>query len=110
MRLDVTEAQFQQAVVDLAKYFGWKVFHVRPAREVSGRWATPILGDAGFPDLVLAHDDHGIVYAELKTTTGRPTRHQLDWLTLLGAHHKDVYLWRPKDWGTIVGRLQGVPA
>jgi hypothetical protein len=107
VRTDVTEAQFQTAVVELAKWNGWKVFHVRPAREQSGRWCTPILGDAGFPDLVLAHDDHGVLFAELKTANGKPTRQQLDWLTLLGAHFRGVYLWRPDDWPDIVERLQG---
>jgi hypothetical protein len=107
MRSSVTEAQFQGAVVDLARYAGWHVHHVRPAREASGSIATPILGNPGFPDLVLAHDDLGIVFAELKTATGRPSPAQVDWLTLLGAHHQDVYLWRPSDWDTISQRLTG---
>lgn len=38
--LAVTEAQFQAAVVDLARLAGWRVAHFRPARTSHG-WATP---------------------------------------------------------------------
>ena len=49
----INEAALQNAVIELAKLYGWKVHHTRPAQMPSGKWATPIQGHAGFPDLVL---------------------------------------------------------
>jgi len=102
----VTEAAFQAQVVELARLFGWKLHHTRPAM-VAGRWMTPLTGDAGFPDLVLAHQDHGVVFAELKADRGRLSPGQRDWRTELELAGAEVYVWRPQDLDFIVRRLQG---
>lgn len=87
----ISEGQFQETVIQLAKLRGWLVMHTRPAWSEKG-WRTPIEGDAGFPDLVLAR--HGkVIYAELKSEKGRVTAAQQKWMTALG----DVHLWRPSD-------------
>jgi hypothetical protein len=104
-----TEAQFQAAVIDVARLHGWRVHHARPARTAAG-WRTPITGDVGFPDLVLAHPRRGLIIAEIKTQTGRLSGDQEAWLIALSAATRRqervrVCLWRPSDWEAIVARL-----
>ncbi|MFR9753993.1 VRR-NUC domain-containing protein [Nocardia sp. 004] len=95
--LDISEKDFQQRVMDHAKWHRWRVVHIRPALHRSGRISTPYSGDTGLPDLILARD--GVVLlVELKTEKGRATREQLRWLDAAGANG---YLWRPSDWGII---------
>jgi hypothetical protein len=95
-----TEAQFQKAVIDAAHLLGWRVHHTRPARSGKG-WRTPIQGDAGFPDLVLARGER-VIFAELKRDRrSKPTPEQAAWLETLGTSHLDVYIWRPEDWDDI---------
>jgi len=49
----MTEQQLLDAIVQAAKLHGWMVAHFRPALTAKG-WRTPMQGDPGFPDLVLA--------------------------------------------------------
>jgi len=98
----ITEREFQRAVVELARLHGWRVHHTRPALNRRGQWQTPIQGDAGFPDLVLARDGR-VIFAELKRTGGRPTQQQHMWLeTLALCNGVEVYVWFPDDWDRIV--------
>ena len=93
----MTEAQFQSAVIDLAKLTGWKWYHTHNSRR-----SVP-----GFPDLVLVHRTNGrIVFAELKTENGRVAPAQKEWLELLGKRHES-YIWRPSDMDTIRRVLTG---
>jgi hypothetical protein len=88
----LTETQFAQTVVDLAKYLGWRVVHFRPARTDKG-WRTAMTGDRGFPDLVLAR--RGVVlHVELKTQHGRLGSGQAEWAESIGESYR---LWRPAD-------------
>jgi hypothetical protein len=95
------EADFQQRIVDLATLTGWHVTHFR-AVFTGGRWRTPLTGNPGFPDLVLARNGT-VIAAELKTDRGRTTPEQDAWLRALGEHAR---LWRPSDWPTIVAELK----
>lgn len=102
----LTEAQLQEKIIALAKAKGWMVHHARPARTEKG-WRTPITGDVGFPDLVLARNGQ-IILAELKSVSGRLTRQQEEWLDHLRHPTKGnvetdriVTVWRPSDWSTI---------
>lgn len=85
----VTEQQLQQALVSAARVRGWLVAHFRPAQTRGGRWQTPMQGDAGFPDLVLARG--GCVMAwELKGHNargqlGKPSPAQRAWLAELAG-------------------------
>ena len=98
--LKLSEAAFQQRVIDWAHVRHWHVWHARPAHTQTG-WCTPGQGDSGLPDLILAR--HGtVLLAELKTDKGRATREQLGWLTAAGPHG---YLWRPVDWPAVVDVL-----
>lgn len=106
LRANLTEAQFQSWVIGVARWNGWMVQHTRPAREASGSWSTPITGDIGFPDLVLAHKTHGTIFVELKSETGRISTFQTAWLETLRAG-AECYVWRPSDARFITGRLRG---
>lgn len=119
----LTEAQFQSKVIALAEVRGWLVAHFTSAQARSGRWVTPMLGDSGFPDLVLARDGE-IVIAELKREVGYVTAGQARWLEgLTGAEGWRgkgartawvsptqpafaVFVWRPSDWRTIEDVLE----
>jgi hypothetical protein len=101
----VTEAEFQDKVVTLAKFLGWRLFHPKRA-QLAGRWATHAQGDPGWPDLVLCHPKRGFIIAELKTDTGRVSPGQRLWLNDLEACDVECYIWRPKDWPAIEARLK----
>lgn len=97
-----TEAQLQQAVIDLAHTLGYLVHHCRPARDGSGRWSTPIQGDAGFPDLVLVGRGR-VVFAELKAESGLLSTEQMGWdlaisRATVGNGRVVCTWWRPSDW------------
>jgi hypothetical protein len=102
-----SERAFQDKVIAMAIMYGWKVHHVRPGMNSKGRWMTHVQGHIGFPDLVLAHASHGIIYAELKSDTGRATVEQLNWLQVLNEAGAECYVWRPADFHYIVKRLGG---
>jgi hypothetical protein len=97
----VTEDQFKGRVMDYARFRGWRVVHYRPARTTKG-WRTPLEGDPGCPDLILARDGV-ILLVELKSATGRLRPGQPEWLAALGPHGR---LWRPIDWPDIQEELR----
>ena len=98
MSAPMSEADWQRRVMDTARLTGWMCAHFRPAKTQRGRWVTPMAGDKGFPDLVLAKDGR-LLLAELKTDKGRPTLEQQAWLAELGAHGR---LWRPAQWEAVL--------
>lgn len=94
----VSEAQLQTAVIDLAHTFAWRACHFRPARTEQG-WRTPVAADgAGFVDLVLVRDR--VVFVELKSSTGRQTHDQRAWMVALRAASAEYHLWAPADWSS----------
>jgi hypothetical protein len=93
----VSEAAFQQVVIDVARWHGWKVFHPLPAQNARGRWRTAQAGDTGFPDLVLAHPKRGVIFAELKSAIGKLSDRQQAWIDTLRQAGAEVYVWRPAD-------------
>ena len=103
----INEAALQAAVIELARMTGWKVMHQRPAQIRPGKWVTPVTGDVGFPDLVLAHPSRGVIFAELKTAIGKVSPEQRLWHDTLKAGGAEVHVWRPADISTIRQRLQG---
>lgn len=96
MTLELSEADWQAQVVALAKLYRWHVHHDRPAMNQRGQWSTPIQGDPGFPDLVLARRGR-VLFVELKTDRGRLTGQQQAWHEQLQGT-VECYLWRPRDW------------
>jgi len=104
----MTERDFQRAVTETADWLGWKVFHPSPtpANYGSGTvWMTA--GSHGFPDLVLAHKKHGVLFVELKTDSGRLSTLQMQWLHTLVDGGAEAYVWRPSMMPQIVERLKG---
>lgn len=97
------EADFQRRVIELAQAMGWMVVAFRPAQMRSGKWATPVQGHKGSPDLLLARD--GVVWLwELKSDKGRQNEEQRAWAEAIGSSYR---LLRPDDWDTIVRLLGG---
>jgi hypothetical protein len=100
-RLPVSEAQFTETVIELAKFHGWMVSHFRPAWTERG-WRTALQGHSGFPDLTLARN--GVVLIiELKTVKGRTTKEQVRWGEAIGEPYR---LWRPTDMDEIKETLR----
>lgn len=98
-----TERSLQEAVEDLAKILGWRSYHTHDSRNSA----------AGFPDLVLCHPGRNgipgqVVYAELKSSAGKVTPDQQEWLTALRSAGQLVFVWRPEDWEDIVAVLRGL--
>jgi hypothetical protein len=112
-----SEAGFQEAVTDLASLHGWRWWHDNDSRR----------NKSGFPDLVLARDGV-LIFAELKTETGKVSPAQTEWLAALERVQErcdeswgapdggpftggsaegavQVYVWRPKDWESIESTL-----
>lgn len=100
----MSESHLQSRIIDTAQLLGWRVAHFRAARTAKG-WRTPLEGDPGFPDLVLARDGC-LLAAELKAETGHVSAHQVEWLRHLGDHGR---LWRPSDWDDIHAVLRSGP-
>jgi hypothetical protein len=93
----ISEKAFTAQVISLARHLGWKTCHFRPAQTQTGRWITAVQGDGkGFPDLVMARKQF-VIFAELKTETGRMTSEQDMWSAVL----PNCYLWRPSDYEEI---------
>lgn len=90
-----SERDFQAMVVEIAQLLGWTTYHTFDSRR----------SDAGFPDLVLVRGDR-LVFAELKSATGRVSAAQAAWLDQLRVvPGVEVFLWRPADWPTIEATL-----
>jgi len=101
----MSEAEWQQQVIDLAHLYGWRIAHFRPAQNARGDWRTPVAADGkGFPDLVLTRDR--LLFVELKSETGRLTREQRHWLDALQAAGAEVAVWKPRDFDTVLDTLK----
>ncbi len=92
--LKLTEAEFQAQIVEFAQVRSWRHYHTHDSQRSAD----------GFPDLVLVRFGR-LIFAELKTATGRVNIHQWDWLTDLSVTTAETYLWRPDDWNEIVTLL-----
>ena len=101
--LHETETDFQRAIIQLAEKAGWRVYHVK---KVKGQLRNST--SLGFPDLCMAHHRWGVVFAELKGPKGKTTPAQDAWYDYLTRSGQHAYVWRPKDWPTVVSVLYGV--
>lgn len=108
-RTHASEAVFQAQVIKIAKMNGWMVFHPRRVQTRDGKWLTAIQGDAGFPDLVFAHRQRGLIFAELKSSVGRIEDQQTRWLEELVLAGAETYIWRPINLPEIAERLGRKP-
>lgn len=85
--MKITEAQFQRNVEELCDWRHLLHYHVQ--RSDLGRTKP------GFPDLVIV--GARVIYAELKTESGKQTPEQKKWEHGLRAAGAEFYLWRPSD-------------
>lgn len=110
-QLKVTEKSFQRKVMQYAKLRGWSVVHFTAAQNARGRHMTPVQGDAGSPDLLLAKNGR-VVLLELKGDGGRTQANQREWAQAITGHAVvagDAYdmgshryaLVYPRHWPTI---------
>ena len=90
------EADLDAAVVKEAKRCGWLTYHTRNSRK----------SEAGFPDRVLVRGNR-VIFAELKSATGRLTAAQETWREALQAVGGNVVyrVWHPADWQAIIEEL-----
>jgi VRR-NUC domain len=94
----MTERELQEQVLDLARMLGYLAYHTYDSRR----------SVEGFPDLVLVHERSGaLIFAELKSPTGRVTTAQDRWLRAV-ALRGVAYVWRPEHLrdGSVVRALQ----
>lgn len=97
MRTLRLERELRRFVMRFAREQGWLAYHGRTSKHLSGKWATVIEGDAGFPDLVLCRPPR-LLFVELKSEHGRLKTQQRQWLNALLGTGVEVYVWRFKDW------------
>jgi len=99
----VKEKDFQAQVIELAQRLGWLAYHFRSVlverKDGSKYWATPIEGDKGFVDVVFVRDR--VLFAELKSETGRLSQEQAECIARLGRGGAEAYVWRPSNWPAI---------
>lgn len=97
----MNERIFQDQVIQVAKMNGWLVFHPSPHQVRPGVFRSD---GKGFPDLVLAHRERGLIFAELKTQDGKLSLDQVRWANYL-APWVEQYVWRPGQLDLIAERL-----
>ncbi len=91
----MTESAWQKQVVDLARLFGFRVFHP---------WLS-IRSEKGWPDLALFRPGRFLL-AELKTEKGKLTAAQESMIADLRAAGVEVHVWRPADLDRVVEVLR----
>lgn len=98
----MTEAQFQTAVLQLAKLRGYNLsYHTHDSRR----------SQPGFPDLVLINVSmNRALFRELKTDIGKVSLKQDEWLDGLRRVGLNADVWRPSDLasGRIDAEMRGV--
>lgn len=108
--VDMSERAFQTSVLDLAQRLGWKTAHFHDSRREVTRPSGKrlVIGDkaaAGFPDLVMIRDRR-MIFAELKTETGKLSAAQAEWEQALDffadmTDGVEYFVWRPAHWSLI---------
>jgi VRR-NUC domain len=92
--LAMTEKDWQATIIDLARLYGWLVFHPYDSRR----------SPPGFPDLCMVRER--VVFAELKTQRGRLTLQQADWLDRLRHAGAETHVWLPEDYSEVEQTLR----
>ena len=92
----MSEKALQDAVIELARWRGWLVYHTHDSRR----------SEPGFPDLTMVRGTR-LGFVELKSAKGKLSEAQHDWLAALMFAGAWVRIWRPQDWhdGTIEKEL-----
>lgn len=93
----ITEADFQRTVVDAARTLGWQVYHT----------TYSVGSDRGYPDLTLAHPNHGMLWLELKGPRGKVYPEQQEWIDFLNLAGQKAYILRWDQWDVVEALLKG---
>jgi len=104
-----SESDFQAQVIQLARQYGWLVYHHLPAMNRRGKWGSHVQGDKGWPDLVLCKPPHLYLF-ELKSEKGKASSEQQAWIDALVASGQGAKILRPSDWDYIVSVIVGKEA
>ena len=104
------EADLDRQILELAHLYGYLAHHTRPAWTKQG-YRTPLMGDTGLPDWVLARSaspgrDKRLVFIETKSSTGKLSAAQKPWYDALNNAGAEVYMVKPADWDWLVERLK----
>lgn len=94
-----SERSFQNRLESLSVRHDWLYYHPFDSRK----------SRKGYPDTTLSHRRRGLViFAELKSVSGRPSLEQMEWLESLRACGQLAYLWYPRHWPLIEDIITGV--
>lgn len=100
----ISEAEFQRQVSKIARMYNWLVDHTPPMRNAGGDIYTG--GLTGKTDLLLISlNAKGIIFAELKTETGRLSVAQVAFRDAIVRNGGEHFVWRPSDMPAIIERL-----
>ena len=87
----MSERAFQSAVLELARWAKWLVYHTHNSRR----------SEPGFPDLCLVRGDTCLMI-ELKANDGRLSKAQKAWIAALDVVPGiEAAVWRPRHWTAI---------
>jgi len=105
------EADLDKSVLEVAHLFGYLAVHSRPAWSKEGKCSTPLMGDSGAPDWLLARKrDHRIVFIETKSSKGKFSKEQKAWQKAIGDMEDfeggEYYVVRPQNWDEIIEALK----
>ena len=102
--IDLTEAEFQRQVTEVAVREGWDWMHIGRIGKYTPNGAKGTLG-TGWPDLVLVRGPR-LIFAELKAQkAGITPQRQREVLSLL-SQAAETHIWRPSDLPLILEVLQ----
>lgn len=105
----ITEADWQQQVIDLAHAYHWRHLHVRRSIGKGRKWVTAT-NVVGWPDLFLWNErQHRVLAAELKAQDGAVTAEQLEVLASLAGAGVETHVWRPSDLDQVHAVLKPQP-
>lgn len=93
-RAGLLESEFQRKITDYCDWLGLRWHHETDSRK----------SKKGFPDLVIV--GNAVIFAELKSESGRMSAEQTDWVSDLARGGAETYVWRPADWPYIEKRLK----
>lgn len=85
----ISEKEFQDQIIELARYTGYLVYHDQDSRR----------SEPGFPDLVLVGDR--VMFLEVKRQNGVVSKAQFDWIARLVKAGIIARVVRPSDWDWI---------
>ena len=101
--VSMSEGDYQQRIMDTAKLLNWRIVHIRPMWDRTGkRMMTPYTGHPGLPDLILARRGT-VLLIEVKSETGKPSLDQEAWLAAAGPNG---FLTHPSDWPHLLKVLE----